>query len=61
MLDVEAALGGPQLSAEAIDIVQLGKEALEHASAIVPLAKLLPDTHAGAALCSATRWCPLGA
>jgi 3-carboxy-cis,cis-muconate cycloisomerase len=48
MLDVEAALGGPQLSAQEIDIAELGREAAEHATPVVPLAKLFPDTHPGA-------------
>jgi 3-carboxy-cis,cis-muconate cycloisomerase len=48
MLDVEAALGGAQLSAEEIDIEELGREAAEHASPVVPLAKLFRDTHSGA-------------
>src|SRR5439155_24264264 len=48
MLDVEAALGGKQLRAEDIDLAQLGREAAEHASPVVPLAKLFEDTHAGA-------------
>jgi 3-carboxy-cis,cis-muconate cycloisomerase len=48
LLDVEAALGGPSLRAEQIDIAQLGRDGAEHASPVVPLAKLFPDTHAGA-------------
>lgn len=48
MLDVEAALGGPQLEAREIDIDQLGREAAEHASPVVPLAKRFEETHAGA-------------
>jgi 3-carboxy-cis,cis-muconate cycloisomerase len=48
MLDVEAALGGEQLRAEDLDIAALGREAAEHVSAAVPLAKLFADTHAGA-------------
>jgi 3-carboxy-cis,cis-muconate cycloisomerase len=48
MLDVEAALGGPQLDAREIDIGQLGHEASQHASPVVPLAEWFPDTHAGA-------------
>jgi len=48
MLDVEAALGGQPLAAADIDIAELGREAAEHASPVVPLAKRFPDTHAGA-------------
>jgi 3-carboxy-cis,cis-muconate cycloisomerase len=48
MLDVEAALGGPSISAAEIDIPALGREAAEHASPVVPLAKRFADTHAGA-------------
>lgn len=48
MLDVEAALGGPILDAAEIDIALLGRDAADHASPIVPLAKRFPDTHAGA-------------
>jgi 3-carboxy-cis,cis-muconate cycloisomerase len=48
MLDVEAALGGEQRSARDVDIAQLGRDAADHASAVVPLAKLFPETHAGA-------------
>lgn len=48
MLDVEAALGGEARQAEATDIAALGREAAEHASPVVPLAKLFPETHAGA-------------
>ena len=48
MLDVEAALGGPRLRAEEIDIVALGREAAEHVSPVVPLARRFRDTHAGA-------------
>ena len=48
MLDVEAALGGPTLDAAEIDIAQLGRDAADHASPIVPLAKRFPETHAGA-------------
>ena len=48
MLDVEAALGGPRLSASEIDIARLGREGAEHVSPVVPLAKRFPDTHAGA-------------
>src|SRR3954454_23634808 len=48
LLDVEAALGGPALDASAIDLAQLGRDAADHASPVVPLAKRFPDTHAGA-------------
>ncbi len=48
LLDVEAALGGPELSATQIDIAALGREGGEHASPVVPLAALFPDTHPGA-------------
>jgi 3-carboxy-cis,cis-muconate cycloisomerase len=48
MLDVEAALGGPALRADEVDIAELGREAAEHATPVVPLAKLFPDTHPGA-------------
>jgi 3-carboxy-cis,cis-muconate cycloisomerase len=48
MLDVEAALGGPQLDACEIDIAALGREAAEHASPVVPLARRFAETHAGA-------------
>jgi 3-carboxy-cis,cis-muconate cycloisomerase len=48
MLDVEAALGGPQLSAAEVDISELGREAAEHASPVVPLARRFEETHAGA-------------
>ncbi len=48
MLDVEAALGGPARSAAEIDISELGREAADHASPVVPLAKRFADTHAGA-------------
>jgi 3-carboxy-cis,cis-muconate cycloisomerase len=48
MLDVEAALGGPQLSAAEVDIAELGREAADHASPVVPLARRFSDTHAGA-------------
>jgi 3-carboxy-cis,cis-muconate cycloisomerase len=48
MLDVEAALGGDALRAQDIDISQLGRDAAEHASPVVPLAKRFPDTHPGA-------------
>lgn len=48
MLDVEAALGGPQLSAAEIDVAALGREAAEHASPVVPLAERFRKTHAGA-------------
>jgi 3-carboxy-cis,cis-muconate cycloisomerase len=48
MLDVEAALGGPQLSATDVDIAELGREAAEHASPVVPLARRFRNTHEGA-------------
>jgi 3-carboxy-cis,cis-muconate cycloisomerase len=48
MLDVEAALGGEQLDASAIDMAALGREAADHASPVVPLAQRFADTHAGA-------------
>lgn len=48
MLDVEAALGGPRVTASEIDIAALGREAAEHASPIVPLAERFLDTHRGA-------------
>jgi 3-carboxy-cis,cis-muconate cycloisomerase len=48
MLDVEAALGGPQLSAVEVDVAQLGRKAAEHASPVVPLAQRFSETHAGA-------------
>src|SRR5689334_14637211 len=48
MLDVEAALGGPALSAADFDIAALGAEAAEHASPVVPLARRFAETHAGA-------------
>jgi 3-carboxy-cis,cis-muconate cycloisomerase len=48
MLDVEAALGGERLRAEDIELEALGADAAEHASPVVPLARRLPDTHAGA-------------
>ena len=48
MLDVEAALGGPALSAADFDIAALGAEAAEHASPVVPLAKRFAGTHEGA-------------
>jgi 3-carboxy-cis,cis-muconate cycloisomerase len=48
MLDVEAALGGESLRAQDIDVSELGREAADHASPVVPLAKRFPDTHAGA-------------
>jgi 3-carboxy-cis,cis-muconate cycloisomerase len=48
MLDVEAAMGGPQLQAEDIDLDELGRRAAEHASPVVPLAERFPDTHRGA-------------
>jgi 3-carboxy-cis,cis-muconate cycloisomerase len=48
MLDVEAALGGPRLSAAEIDVGELGREGAEHASPVVPLAERFLSTHAGA-------------
>src|SRR5258708_39355765 len=48
MLDVEAALGGEALRAEDFDIAELGREAADHASPVVPLARRFRDTHAGA-------------
>ncbi len=49
MLDVEAALGGPQLRASEVDLASLGREAADHASPVVPLAhRYFPDLHAGA-------------
>jgi 3-carboxy-cis,cis-muconate cycloisomerase len=48
MLDVEAALGGKQLRTEDLDLAQLGRDAAEHASPVVPLAQLFEKTHAGA-------------
>jgi 3-carboxy-cis,cis-muconate cycloisomerase len=48
MLDVEAALGGPQLKAGELDIAELGREGAEHASPVVPLAKRFSQTHSGA-------------
>jgi 3-carboxy-cis,cis-muconate cycloisomerase len=48
MLDVETALGGAALRAQDVDMAQLGREAADHASPVVPLAKRFPDTHAGA-------------
>jgi 3-carboxy-cis,cis-muconate cycloisomerase len=48
MLDVEAALGGPQRSAAELDVAQLGREGAEHASPAVPLAHQFRETHAGA-------------
>ncbi len=48
MLDVEAALGGPTVSVSEIDMAELAREAAEHASPVVPLARRFRDTHAGA-------------
>jgi 3-carboxy-cis,cis-muconate cycloisomerase len=48
MLDVEAALGGPSVAASEIDVADLGRQAAEHISAVVPLAERFRDTHAGA-------------
>jgi 3-carboxy-cis,cis-muconate cycloisomerase len=47
MLDVEAALGGQALKAGEIDIDELGREAADHASPVVPLARRFADTHEG--------------
>jgi 3-carboxy-cis,cis-muconate cycloisomerase len=48
MLDVEAAMGGESLRAESFDLDELGRQAAEHASPVVPLAERFPDTHTGA-------------
>jgi 3-carboxy-cis,cis-muconate cycloisomerase len=48
LLDVEAALGGEALRARDIDIAQLGRDAADHASPVVPLARRFEETHAGA-------------
>jgi 3-carboxy-cis,cis-muconate cycloisomerase len=48
MLDVEAALGGPRLMANEIDIPRLGREGAAHASPVVSLAESFAETHAGA-------------
>ncbi len=49
MLDVEAALGAEQLNASDVDLGWLAREAAEHASPVVPLAKrYFAATHAGA-------------
>ena len=48
MLDVEAALGGPQLSVAEVDVAQLGRDAADHASPVVALAQRFRETHAGA-------------
>jgi 3-carboxy-cis,cis-muconate cycloisomerase len=48
MLDVEAALGGERLDAGDVDIGRLGREAADHASPVVPLARRFEETHAGA-------------
>ncbi|MGP0049778.1 MAG: lyase family protein [Solirubrobacteraceae bacterium] len=48
MLDVEAALGGEPLSASEIDIAVLGREAADHASPVLPLARRFASTHEGA-------------
>ena len=48
MLDVEAALGADALEARQFDLAELGREAADHASPVVPLARRFPDTHAGA-------------
>src|SRR3954447_23555302 len=48
MLDVEAALGGPALRAQDIDLAELARETAEHASPVVPLARRFEASHAGA-------------
>jgi 3-carboxy-cis,cis-muconate cycloisomerase len=48
MLDVEAALGGSAIGAAEVDIGQLGREAAEHASPVVPLAERFRESHASA-------------
>jgi 3-carboxy-cis,cis-muconate cycloisomerase len=49
LLDVEAALGGESLRAAEIDVAELGREAAEHASPVVPLVRrFFVDTHTGA-------------
>ena len=48
MLDVEAAMGGESVDARTIDIGELGREAADHASPVVPLARRFADTHVGA-------------
>jgi 3-carboxy-cis,cis-muconate cycloisomerase len=48
MLDAEAALGGEVLHAAEFDVEQLGRDAAEHASPVVPLAGRFAQTHAGA-------------
>jgi len=48
MLDVEAALGGPRLRAEDIDLAQLAREAADHVSPVVPLSRHFAGTHDGA-------------
>jgi 3-carboxy-cis,cis-muconate cycloisomerase len=48
MLDVEAALGGAALSADEIDVRELGRLTADHASPVVPLAERFRSTHAGA-------------
>ena len=48
MLDVEHALGGPALTAEQIDIAELGRLAADHISPAVPLAVRFSATHTGA-------------
>jgi 3-carboxy-cis,cis-muconate cycloisomerase len=48
MLDVEAALGGPPMRAADVDIPQLGRDAADHVSPVVPLAERFPHTHPGA-------------
>lgn len=48
LLDVEAALGGPAVSVSEIDVAELGRQAAEHVSPVVPLAERFRDTHSGA-------------
>jgi 3-carboxy-cis,cis-muconate cycloisomerase len=48
MLDVEAALGGPERSADEFDLAELGRETAEHVSPVVPLARQFAESHRGA-------------
>jgi len=48
MLDVEVALGGEPLQAHDLGVSELGREAAEHASPVVPPARRFPDRHTGA-------------
>lgn len=48
MLDVEAALGGKAVTAAELDVAELGRQAADHASPVVPLAQRFRETHAGA-------------